>query len=97
MPETEASSADPVEDSVLVALFFTVAVPPPPQREHAKRRRGRNEDDARAQKREPRDLEAARKALTADEEAHQLRAIELAVGASSSGVVKEEKRLLMVL
>ena len=67
---------------MLAALFTTSKIPPPPPREHAKRRRGREEDKARAQKKELREMEAARRASLAKEEAHQMRASELAVGAS---------------
>ena len=43
---------EPVEDTVLAALFATSEIPPPPPRESAKRRRGRVEDEARARKKE---------------------------------------------
>ena len=43
VPESEASSVEPAEDTVLAALFATSEIPPPPPREHAKRRRGREE------------------------------------------------------
>ena len=39
VPEFEAPSTEPAKDTLLVALFSTVAVPPPPPRERAKRRR----------------------------------------------------------
>ena len=84
MPESEAPSVEPAEDTVLAALFVTSEIPPPPPREHAKRRRGRAEDEARARKNECREIEAARKASLAEEEAHQIRASQLAAGASSS-------------
>ena len=48
VPESEAPSVEPAEDTVLAALFATSEIPPPPPRDHAKRRRGRAEDDARA-------------------------------------------------
>ncbi|TMW98015.1 hypothetical protein EJD97_004635 [Solanum chilense] len=83
--------AQPTEDTILAALFSTAAVSPPQPREHAKRRKDRHEDEARAQKRELLELEAARRASITDEEARQLRAIELAAGPSSSRVVKAEK------
>ena len=41
VPNYEASSVDPAEDTVLAALFATSEIPPPPPRESAKRRRGR--------------------------------------------------------
>ena len=84
MPESEAPSVEPAEDTVLAALFATSQIPPPPPREHAKRRRGRAEDEARARKMERREMEAARRASLADEEARRIRAIESAAGTSSS-------------
>ena len=39
VPESEAPSVEPAEDTVLAALFATSEIPPPPPREHAKRRR----------------------------------------------------------
>ena len=36
VPESEAPSAEPAEDTVMVALFATSEIPPPPSREHAK-------------------------------------------------------------
>ena len=45
---------------------------------------GRKEDEAREQKKERRDIEAARRASLADEEARWMRAVELAVGAYRS-------------
>ena len=83
VPESEAPSAELAEDTVMAALFATSKIPPPPPREHAKRRKGREEDEARARKRELRDMDAARRALLADEEARRIRAVELAAGASS--------------
>ena len=35
VPESEAPSVEPAEDTVLVALFATSEIPPPPPREHA--------------------------------------------------------------
>ena len=70
VPEFVAPSVDPVEDTVLAALFATSEIPPPPHGEHAKRHRGREEDEARAQKKEHREMEALRISLLADEEAH---------------------------
>ena len=40
VPESEASSIEPAEDTVLAALFATSEIPPPPPREHATRHRG---------------------------------------------------------
>ena len=68
----------------MAALFATLEIPPPPPREHSKRHRGREEDKARAQKKESHEMEAARRASLADEEARQMRVVELAAGASSS-------------
>ena len=83
VPESEAPSVGPVEDTVMAALFVTFEIPPPPYREHAKRRKGREEDEARARKKERRETEAARRASLADEEAYRIRAIESPAGASS--------------
>ena len=41
VPDSEAPSVEPAEDTVLAALFATSEIPPPPPRESAKRRRGR--------------------------------------------------------
>ena len=46
VPESEAPSAEPAEDTVMVALFTISEIPQPLPREHAKRRRGREEDEA---------------------------------------------------
>ena len=88
VPESEAPSVEPAEDTVLAALFATSEIPPPPPREHANRCRGRVEDEARARKKEHREMKAARRASLAEEEAHQMRASELADGASSSRTVE---------
>ena len=84
VPESEAPSAHPAEDTVLAALFATFEIPPPPPREHAKRRRGLEEDESRARKKERREMEAARRSSLIDEEARQMRVVESASGASSS-------------
>ena len=47
VPESEAPSVKPTEDTVLASLFATSDIPPSPPRESAKRRRGREEDEAR--------------------------------------------------
>ena len=70
VPEPEASSVEPAEDTVLAALFATSDIPPPPPRESAKRCRGRAEDELRARRKEHREIEAARRASLAEEEAH---------------------------
>ena len=41
VPESEAPSVEPAEDTVMASLFATLEIPPPPPREHDKRRRGR--------------------------------------------------------
>ena len=58
VPESEAPSVEPVEDTMLAVLFTTSEIPPPPPREHAKSRRGRAEDEARGRKKERREMEA---------------------------------------
>ena len=70
------------------ALFANSLIPPPPPREHAKRRRGRVEEEARAWKKVSREMEAARRASLVEEKAHQMRASELAAGASSYRTVE---------
>ena len=50
VPESEALSIDPAEDTVKAVLFATSEIPPPPPREHAKRLKGRLEDESRARK-----------------------------------------------
>ena len=84
VPESEAPSVEPAEDTVMAAIFATSEIPPPPLREHAKRRRGREEDEAQTRKKEHREMEVTRRASLVDEEARQMRAVELAAGASSS-------------
>ena len=58
VPESEAPSAEPAEDTVMAALFATSEITPPPSRENAKRRRVREEDEARARNKESREMEA---------------------------------------
>ena len=41
VPESEAPSAEPAEDTVMAALFATSEIPSPPPREHVEKRRGR--------------------------------------------------------
>ena len=41
LPESEAPSVDPTDDTVMAVLFATSEIPPPPSREHTKRCRGR--------------------------------------------------------
>ena len=73
---------------MLASLFASSEIPPPPPRESAKRRRGRAEDEARARKKESRDIEAARRASLAEEASHQMRAGELEAEVSSSRTVE---------
>ena len=73
---------------MLAALFATSNIPPPPPLESAKRRRGRAEDEARARKKERRDMEASRRASLAEAEAHKIRTSQIAVGASISRTVE---------
>ena len=70
VPDSEAPSVEPAEDTVLAALFATSEIPPPPPRESAKRRRGRAEDETRARKKELRETEVARRASLAEEAVH---------------------------
>ena len=74
VPESEAPSVEPAEDTVLAGLFTTSEIPPPPPRKSAKRHRGRAEDEARARKKERQEMEDARRASLSEEEAHQIRA-----------------------
>ena len=85
-------SVEPAEDTVLEALFPTPDIPPSSPRESAKRRRGRSEDEARARKKERREMEAARRASLAEVEAHQIRASQIAAGVSSSRTVETAGR-----
>ena len=64
VPESEAPSVEPAENTMLAALFTTSEIPPPPPRESANRHRGRAEDEARARKKERREMEAARRRHT---------------------------------
>ena len=88
VPDSEAPSVEPAEDTVLAALFTTSEIPLPSPRESAKRRRGRSEDEARARKKERREMEAARRASLAEVEAHQIRESQIAAGASRSRTVE---------
>ena len=88
VPESEAPSAEPAEDTMMATLFATSEIPPPPPREHAKRHKGREKDEVTSRKKEHREMEAARRALLAEEEARHMRAEELAAGASSFRTVK---------
>ena len=68
VPDSEAPSVEPLENTVIAALFATSEIPPPPPREHDKRHRGREEDESRARKKELHEIEAARSASLADED-----------------------------
>ena len=48
VPESEAPSAEPAEDTMLADLFSIATVPPPPQQERAKWRFTRDQDESRA-------------------------------------------------
>ena len=90
VPEFEAPSAEPAEDTVMAALFATFEIQPPPHREHAKRHKVREEDEARARMKERRKMEAAGRASLADEEARRIRVVESDAGTSSSRYVAIE-------
>ena len=45
MPESEALSVEPAEDTILDALFSTATLPPPSPRESDTRHRNSNEDE----------------------------------------------------
>ena len=84
VPEFEAPSVEPAEDTMLATLLAALEIQPPPPQKHAKRRTGRVEDEARSWKKERREIEATRRASLAEEEACQMRARELVARASSS-------------
>ena len=84
VPESEAPSVEPAEDTMMTSLFATSKIPPPPPCEHAKRRRGREEYGARERKKEHREIDAVRRASIADDEARQISVVKLAAGESSS-------------
>ena len=65
--ESEAPSVEPTKDAVLAALFATSDIPPPPPQESAKWHSGREEDEARAWKKERREMEATQRASLAEE------------------------------
>ena len=72
VPEFEVLSAEPSEDTVMAALFATFEIPQLSPRENSKSGKGREKDEPIARKKELRDMEDARRASLADEEAHQL-------------------------
>ena len=70
VPESKAPSVEPTEDTVVAVLFTTSNIPQPLPQEHAKRCMDRAEDEARARKKEHQEMEGARRASLAKEEAH---------------------------
>lgn len=92
VPESEARSANPVEDTMLAALFSTSTTQPPPPRECDKRHRSRENKESRSRKKERYELEAARRSSFVDEDARQMRARELAVAESISRPDDVERR-----
>ena len=80
---------------MLAALFATSEIPSPPTREHAKRCRGQEEDEARERKKKRREMGTARKASIDNEEARQIRAVELAAGVSRSNMLRQWYALLI--
>ena len=72
----------------MAALFATFEIPQLSPRENSKSGKGREKDEPIARKKELRDMEDARRASLADEEACQMRAKELVIGASSSRTVE---------
>lgn len=72
---------------MLAALFTTTTALPPPPRKRSKRHcsiRTSKTKDARARKKERKDIEPARIASFLDEEARQMRDRELVIGESNS-------------
>ena len=66
------------------ALFSIFEIPPPPPRDHTKRRKIREEGESRARKKERHEMEVARRASLADEEALRIKVVESVVRAYSS-------------
>ena len=81
----------------MAALFHTLEIPPPPHREHVKRRRGREKDEARAPRKEHREMEAARRASIANEEACKIKVVESIARAYSSRDVEKAVLLMRAL
>ncbi|TMX01174.1 hypothetical protein EJD97_025003 [Solanum chilense] len=96
VPESEAPSVEPAEDTVWADLFAPSEIPPPLPREHAKRCRGRADEEARAWKKENCEMEAARRAsleMRAGElaaRASNSRTVEIAGGTADSAIVDED-------
>ena len=85
--ESETAPIETAEDTVLAVLFIARTAPPLELHEHVKRHRSSltsEGENVRAMKKERTYLEAARRASLLDEKARQMRARELAGGASSS-------------
>ena len=97
VPEYESPSAEPDEDTEMADLFATFEIPPPPLQEHSKKRKGREEDDTRAWKKERREVENARRPSLPNKEAHQIRAVESAVGNLAPEMWRPLEALLIVL
>ena len=66
-------------------------------REHAKRPKGQEEDEARARKKECRDMEAARRASLAYEKACRIKAVESLLGHLAQEMWGPRKALLIVM
>ena len=69
---------------MLAVLFTIFTAPPPPPCEHSKRHCSRENEEARSRKKKRTEMESARRDSLVDEEARQMRALELASGACSS-------------
>ena len=71
VPKLEAAPVELEEDIMFVSLFTFTTAPPPPPRERATRHRSictSESEDARAQKKEQTDMEAAMRASLVDED-----------------------------
>ena len=79
------------------ALFATSEILPPPPREHADRRRVREKDESRERKMELREMEAARRASIANEEACKIKVVESIARAYSSRDVEKAVLLMRAL
>ena len=62
VPKSEATLAEPVEDTVFAALLHTTTTPAQPPREQTKRYQSIEGDETRARKRDITELEVARRA-----------------------------------
>ena len=96
-PEADSSPVETVEDTVFASLFSAPTTQPHEPLEYFKRHYSNSSsegEDARAWKKERKNLEASRRASFHDEEAHQMRPRELAVGASSSRVEVVQRSII---